>query len=1224
MTPNSDGLGYATFDWSKDSLGNRYAYEDKNYFIYSSGDGVKYNKIGIDYESVAEVKCLQIYPNIPQLRNWVVNSGYGKGKIKVDEVYFDNFNRNPEAYLKKDSNGNWNYDVIYVGTWDRNNCWDFSARSYAVVDKFVKAGKGCIFGHDTIFDNSFTALDNRESAGGTVKYDHEYMNKIASDYFKALYRKSTSTAIAPSYNDTTIRIVKQGLFTTYPNYVGGIGTILHIPSCHTWGQGVTPGYEGNIWLKFGTDNNDQDNYYMITDNNMAMFQTGHSNGASTADEQKIIANLLFYCNQLLSNSYKTRDMASQDTKAPGKVEVEEINGNYRLSADDYGNAYKYYIEAYKKEDTTASGLLETSDIVQCEVKTYVRGYKYILNKSANTVVTVNNSEMLDGVEENGVTAGDGDLVGYIDIETIQDYDYMHVAAIDGAGNLGETIHIKIKHNADYELEYNLEKLNGDFNIKDWENYELRETKKYNGKILDKIPKDGDVKYYAGFICIDNGNKDGKAYIKANDLAKLVLWYRRIRYNIVYSPGESFATGETQSQNIKWGEEFKIRENGFTKEYTYNLDLNGGRLPEDITDTKLIEKHTFKNWHYNSGDIDGRIDSGDYIENQVISSEEQHFTVNDADNITLEAVWEPGKIKLPNVTKDGADFIGWFNVPQEMGNTGVKAKLLGKANEEVTLEDLDRKGIQDLDANNEFTLYAWFNKRPVFVNLYDGLFFEGQDVDYKDLLELVGVWDYDDNYEDIASDKVNEHFNSLKEIVDNDIEDVRDDIYYIEEADRESGDDYTSELKELRERLAKLFTERQKIESTRRELLKGIKIRKLEPVIANIKYIDGESEFDYHSDEVSSNGLKIVTSSNAELKLDTKTENIGRVEITYQVHDEGIYYKDWTHVDDLETSEEDEEISEENLVFVEGSKITMEYTRKCQINFNYNPLLNLQNMLYYTDYDFGDSLSDFVMSRQIVRDSEDLQDNIPWWSKKADTKNLLLHKENENTIDKLQKTLVITSVGDEISFNTVFENEFKGATEKFRDEIKQNEVYSEKELLDYMYSFKNDPEVYWKDGESEVKKSDIWDNLTSISITFDGCDQFGKCASNNVSEYGIQKGVKTDIRPKGYKEEFNSGYKVSDDMIEYDISIYQTDYERTVYLMLINLNNDSDLSHVRVKDRIRYISKDYLDTLEGSFWGTEGLVEIEKALGKAEVPGDSYTDRAGSYNDIKVNIKDYTE
>uniref|UniRef100_UPI00261F0AC5 four helix bundle protein n=1 Tax=uncultured Capnocytophaga sp. TaxID=159273 RepID=UPI00261F0AC5 len=39
-------------------------------------------------------------------------------------------------------------------------------------------------------------------------------------------------------------------------------------------------------------------YYLTTWNNTAMIQTGHSNGESTEDERKVLANTLFYLKQL--------------------------------------------------------------------------------------------------------------------------------------------------------------------------------------------------------------------------------------------------------------------------------------------------------------------------------------------------------------------------------------------------------------------------------------------------------------------------------------------------------------------------------------------------------------------------------------------------------------------------------------------------------------------------------------------------------------------------------------------------------------------------------------------------------------------------------------------------------------------------------------------------------------------------------------------------------------
>ena len=43
-----------------------------------------------------------------------------------------------------------------------------------------------------------------------------------------------------------------------------------------------------------------------------MIQTGHSSGKATSDEQKVIANTIFYVNQLLFNRYNNKDYAAQD------------------------------------------------------------------------------------------------------------------------------------------------------------------------------------------------------------------------------------------------------------------------------------------------------------------------------------------------------------------------------------------------------------------------------------------------------------------------------------------------------------------------------------------------------------------------------------------------------------------------------------------------------------------------------------------------------------------------------------------------------------------------------------------------------------------------------------------------------------------------------------------------------------------------------------------------
>ena len=60
-------------------------------------------------------------------------------------------------------------------------------------------------------------------------------------------------------------------------------------------------------------------YYLTTWNNTAMIQTGHSSGASTEDERKVLANTLFYLKQLTKKT-EVLDNSARDIADPNKVE----------------------------------------------------------------------------------------------------------------------------------------------------------------------------------------------------------------------------------------------------------------------------------------------------------------------------------------------------------------------------------------------------------------------------------------------------------------------------------------------------------------------------------------------------------------------------------------------------------------------------------------------------------------------------------------------------------------------------------------------------------------------------------------------------------------------------------------------------------------------------------------------------------------------------------------
>lgn len=290
--PEENGnRGAINLDWSSYS-GENVIF--KGYQSTQGGAENSWNSISLmDYTVVSDVRVLQIYPDTGQgqLKQWMITNGYGKNIIKVGEVSMTNFNNNPRSYLTKDTKGAWNYDVIFFGTADRNNYFDLSSASYAVVDQFIQEGYGCIFGHDTILNNAYFNTDSRETLNGSRKKGQTNFDALAKKYFKSLSFGSTQNNQL-YYGGTHVQIVKNGLFTTYPWPIGEIGDVLEVPNCHTWGQIINPGYEGNVWLRFQEyDLNANYNFYLITENNVSMIQTGHSNRTSNRPRAKNYSKL---------------------------------------------------------------------------------------------------------------------------------------------------------------------------------------------------------------------------------------------------------------------------------------------------------------------------------------------------------------------------------------------------------------------------------------------------------------------------------------------------------------------------------------------------------------------------------------------------------------------------------------------------------------------------------------------------------------------------------------------------------------------------------------------------------------------------------------------------------------------------------------------------------------------------------------------------------------------
>lgn len=351
--------------------------------------------------------------------------GYGMGLIDVDPVSWSDFNENPIQYMRN-SDGSWKYDVVFFGTWDANNFQDLTVKARDLVEEFIKSGRGVLFGHDV-----FDGVGNKNYTAATLA---KYVN-VKLMYFDELEN-------IPNVGSTTVTLVKRGLLTSYPWDIGNLGRDLVIPNTHTGRQFA----QGDVWIKFSNFENNPEtnrrgpeiteisigkgtnNFYLTTWNNTAMIQTGHSNGTATPDEQKVIANTLFYLSQL-TNKTSHLDRSGLDLKGPEPVKNLTYNPETnRVSFSepiDNGSTYQYYVEAIGQD----TGRVKRSNTITITNTSGVKGYSYVIDDKPNTepddiIDATSNSFKLNLSEATG--------------------NILHIKAIDYAGNSSETAHFELQ------------------------------------------------------------------------------------------------------------------------------------------------------------------------------------------------------------------------------------------------------------------------------------------------------------------------------------------------------------------------------------------------------------------------------------------------------------------------------------------------------------------------------------------------------------------------------------------------------------------------------------------------------------------------------------------------------------------------------------------------------------------------------------------------------------
>ena len=563
----------ATLTWENSDTVDVY-----NYSIERKRNLEEYKEI---YNASAKpVKVLNVHPNIGDnisftthdgervnitksgsLKKWMEEAtgsdinGYGRGLIEVTPVTIEDFNNNPNNYLSKDSSGEYKYDVIFFGTWDSNGSKDLTSSAVSATEKFIQAGKGAIFGHDT------------------MGYIHTEFSKLAK------YVNINITDHYINNKTTSVKIAKNGVFTKYPWNIGDAGTTLTIPEAHDLGQEAN----GEIWMTFNNNiETGNRNFYLTTYQNCAMIQTGHSNCEATSDEQKILANLIFYLADLDSElKYEDRDFKDVDApNAPviGNKTLSGVNGTVEYTATDNGTRYDYYVKALEK----VNQIENTSNTVTKIRTTDVQKYRYVIDNNKDTEP-----------DSSSKTTTDTNL-SYTLVDNSE--IWLHIQSIDGAGNVSKTTHALLYDNKEEKpyitIVYNQENPNdeeytniGTYVIKDIEHEEMvYEIKGIENIIAEQFNalKGGESKYFKYNADISYEYLNQEINSQGNTIVN--VYYDRNEYKIKFVAGKAIEnfksqiyTNDMKTVDVNNTLTFHIDEKYYANEYTivakYGQDIS---------------------------------------------------------------------------------------------------------------------------------------------------------------------------------------------------------------------------------------------------------------------------------------------------------------------------------------------------------------------------------------------------------------------------------------------------------------------------------------------------------------------------------------------------------------------------------------------------------------------------------------------------------------------------
>lgn len=403
-----------------------------------------------------------------------LQSEEGTNLIQVTPVSITDYNASPNSYLKNASN-EYQYDVIMFGSWDSNAEKDISPSGAQAAVDFISTGRGVLFGHDTVYK-----APTSNAKQNWWQYFHEQFDYLGVGHDTAMEYTTHATyngMIEMSYwtGSQEVKIINDGYLMKYPFEMEN-EVVLTIPYSHN--IELSNKRVGTIWAEFINpsssynrppydDANWRGGWYLKTNNNVAMIQTGHSRGQSTEDERKIIANVLYNLAQVsLENT--ASDYSVLDDQAPDEPTVDircgdSDNLNIRVDAEDKGKTYQWYVEA----DTKDRGLLR-SDTVKEEISSNIAGYFYRVTDTPSTpnfkTEVESKKDAFGRIPESEFdlyVAPNDDSTSYLTAasfsinEKQNSEKYVQVIAVDRMSNVSEVKTIQIKdlvQHIDFEIE----------------------------------------------------------------------------------------------------------------------------------------------------------------------------------------------------------------------------------------------------------------------------------------------------------------------------------------------------------------------------------------------------------------------------------------------------------------------------------------------------------------------------------------------------------------------------------------------------------------------------------------------------------------------------------------------------------------------------------------------------------------------------------------------------